>query len=523
MNFEEILFDLDSPLEETRKNAIMLLVKKSDSQALPYLKKIAAGDESPGLRFLAQQGIFQIEPKLTPAKKTVEYLSDEKIRIFIESGTDDEKLKALDSLAEHLNLEFYPLIKKQLKTERSEKLICRLLHVLSRFSIQSDVQFYRQFVKHPSKAVKRQIIEILGGFASREAYEILILFLIDDEESLHQPVLNFLKFFGQTHVLELLEGMIKHRDPELVEAAVVTAGYFGESSLPLLELALKSLDPKTKEKAAEVLKSLSSLNITGASSVLKKQNLQSDNHDSLSSTFDFKTSEISGYLQNFLKTKRYEKNLINTEAVDTEKILKMLKPGRPEENIRGINLIISQRKYKLFENVLELLKSSENAMVKGQCLRAVAKLGGEQFLSVISRGLKSRFPEVKKGAIAAVKILNTKDTIQLLVPLLDDATPSVRGTAILALRDYPAINAHKIIENMLDSPSDDMKLEAFYVLANLGDGKTATLLDKLRSSRKPLISQKAEKTLQIMAGNGNIFARTVLEGKNIGNFHPGNA
>ncbi|MDD5089699.1 MAG: HEAT repeat domain-containing protein [Candidatus Wallbacteria bacterium] len=520
-SFEDLLFDLNSPIEENRKKAVMLLVKTCDNQAIPHLNRLAADDESPSLRFLAKQGIFLLKSKLAarsnsgPVQKESipqQRYTVQQISSMLE-GEPETRLTAINYVNGNINLEYYTVIKNRIPLESDAEITARLIRTISKFGIQSDVHFLRQFIRSESYKIRFETASVLADYASNDAYGLLILFLLDPAEELQQLVLASLKLYGLNSVILLIESVFKTKDEDKLEAAVVLTGHLGNQGIRLLEKALSIDIPRIRERVLDILHSLAMLNFPRAVDLYEKYSGAPET--ATQDTFAFKKGEVSGFIHDFKKIKKFEKSLFTVEEVTDKEIIPLLKSRDRDSNIQGISMASQYRKFELVDHLVDLLSKSPDTVVKGQCLKALATIGGHKFLAILSKGLKSRFPEIRASSVSAMKIISSSESLAMVIPLLDDDSPEVRAAAVLCLADHPNIDIIKTITGMVHSDNRDMQRSGFHVLANLEDRRSISLLIALKKSSDPALADLAENTLQVMAGNGNIFAQAVLDGRTI--------
>jgi len=514
---EEFLFDLESPLEETRKKAILSLVKNAGPLALPYLNKLSESDPSPAIRYFAKQGIFLLKSKTIPedteTQKSLE--SDEDIKKLL-IGSFSEKVDILDFLEKNLSLKYYPAIKSALKSEDNEDLLIRLIRLITNFGIQSDVQYFRDFINHKSINVKKEIIASLGKIGTNQAYSILLSFLLDESEDIIDETLNVLKAFGLEQFRSLLENEVNSNDPISAEAAMIAAGYLKDQGVYLLETGLKHSDPKVRTRAEEVINALSLLNIEAATRLQK----QSENKSEVpqDGTFVFKKGEMTGFLNNFKKVKRFEKGLFQKSGMPNSEVLSLFSSKKVDDISNAIKYSVRFRKYELIDKIVEVIRKNKDEHLRTQALKALAILGGKDFLTFISRGLKSRSKQVRKAAINSLKIIGSKESEAMIMTMLDDPEPEVKGAAILSLKDNKAVNIIDLIKKMVSNDDPSSREEAFYLMANISGKEIIGFLQKLRLSGKSSVSVKAQNTLDVMAGSGNLLAKAALEGIDINEF-----
>jgi len=514
---EELLFDLESPIEDTRKQAILNLVKTAGSLSRPYLNKLAESDPSPAIRYFAKQGIFLINSKGAHEKEIPKSSLniDEDIKQLI-IGSFNKKIEILDFLDNNLSLKYYPAIKSALKSEDNEEILIRLIRLITNFGIQSDVQYFRDFVNYDSDNVKKEIITSLGKIGTTQAYLILLSFLLDDSENIIEETLNILKAFGLEQFCTLLESAVNSSDPLYAESAMIAAGYLKEQGIYLLETGLKHENPNVRKRAEDVINSLALLNIESAVR-LQKHTKKATSFES-NGTFMFPKGEMSGFLNNFKKVKRFEKGLFQDNGMPISEIIPLFSSKDTDKISKAIKLSVRFRKYELVDKIVEIIRNNKDEHLRTQALKALAILGGEQFITFISKGLRSRSKTVRKACINALKIIGTKESEALIMTVLKDPEPEVIGSAILALKDNSAVNILELIKKMVSSKDTVARDEAFYLMANISDKSIISYLQKLRMSGKSAIVRKAQNTLEIMAGSGNLLAKAALEGIDINEF-----
>lgn len=517
-NINEILFDLESSVEETRRNAILTLMNKMGKNSIPYLEKIAENDDSPSLRYLARKGILIIKKKynihIKSNNKNIESLEK-----TMESNDKEKIIELLKNIRENPPLKLYPLIKKILKNSTDTDIKFYAYLTLTKYGIVSDFKFAEIFLNTNTEK-KLAIIKELSKFNSDTAYRYIILFITSDDDTVINEILKTLRNTNLSKLKNILHRMIEGLQETEQLSAIIMSGYLKEKGLDILEKAIKvtKSNKRLHNQLVEIINTFNILGVSGSNRLLELiGNKSSINPEK---TFMFPKGELSGYIDNFKKIKRFEKGLFSKDISD-EILEKIRKNIHSKDNNRielALKDIIKHNAYEFINDILNILKTNKNDEIRAHCLKTLAYIGNNKFINIIAKGLRSRSPIVRKGAITALKIIGSDEAESLILTKIKDSHPEVRGAALLAIKDNPAIDLITPLKEMIFSNDRKMQEEAFYIMSNIKNNKVISLLQSLINHRDTFIAIKANNTLQIMAASGNILAKAAIEGINLGSF-----
>jgi hypothetical protein len=75
-----------------------------------------------------------------------------------------------------------------------------------------DIYYFEDFVKHPNKEIRLQIIKVLSRAANEEANRILLKFLSDKDEEIRAEAAKSLKYLGDSETFDSVIEMIHKKD-----------------------------------------------------------------------------------------------------------------------------------------------------------------------------------------------------------------------------------------------------------------------------------------------------------------------
>jgi HEAT repeat protein len=131
---------------------------------------------------------------------------------------------------------------------------------------------------------------------------------------------------------------------------------------------------------------------------------------------------------------------------------------------------------------------------KIRVLKAIAKVGGEKTLDVMTVGLKDPQVEVRVAAAEALGFFVTEGAIPHLIKATEDEDAKVRINAVKGLSGFPGDDrVAEAIGKRTDDPDEKVRRQSIDALGMLGRPSDAmiAILRKCESQKDPYVANKA--------------------------------
>jgi len=487
--FEEILFDLDSPVESIRQDAIIKLSKIDSPKVIPVLESIAREDGDPHFRFLAEKLLFQIKRKtLTTLSQASTKSEEETIKPLIEKlqkGNSDEKIDTIRKIVRLQDKSYSKILKEVLGVEKDNRVIATLLLALGILGEKADLPLIYTYFAHIDERVRANAIEAASYIPDPKTYEKIIPLIRDKNNRVRANAIKFLRMSGKVNVMEILKNMLTGNDIYMKESAVYALKFFPiEQILPLLEIAINDPDPVISKKAKMILAIFANAGNVEASQLLKTGKLA-------------KTTE-----------EEIEKN-----DFSVQKSIKAL--NSPDESVRKkeIDRIIRERDEVMVPELIKRLDREHSNHIIARILIGLGKLKAISADSKIVRYLGHSDSRIRANAVEALSLMGSRKYLLELQELLRDKNNRVRANAVIALKDEPEVNIFKILRLMVKSPDESMRKSAFYAICEINKEDGVKLLTEFLNSDNNEEKKRVIEILEIMAEKGNKAAAKLIERK----------
>lgn len=150
------------------------------------------------------------------------------------------------------------------------------------------------------------------------------------------------------------------------------------------------------------------------------------------------------------------------------------------------------------DEILATLKTGDTGARVG-AIYALGKLGGEKTLPPLVYCARRPEVDIRSAAAAVLGKLALPAAMPILLELLDDVVPAIRGLAIAALRNFPATpDSINRLRPFLGAADGVLEAEAALTLAGLKDLPSTNQIHALLASPHASTRQAAATALSLM-------------------------
>ena len=244
---QKLLLDLQSDVEDIRKDACRMLAQEGDHSVLDILREISSKD-TVAVRYFARKAVDAIIKRCGPPEKRLEIDFDQILKIDEESGK-----KVLEEG------KFLSLLKHPDQVIRFET-IKRCAEIVSEVGSQEILPVLTERLSKPDDPVERSLlVKAVGTFGTKEHISDLVPFLSDNDPRVRADTIEALEYIGDSSVYPAIVPLLQDGDNRVrANAAVALKHYGDEHSLQLLEKMLDSEEVWLRDSAAYALREIRS-------------------------------------------------------------------------------------------------------------------------------------------------------------------------------------------------------------------------------------------------------------------------
>ena len=489
MALDDIVFDLENPIEATRIRAVVRLVRSSDIRSISYLERVAENDESAQIRYLARKGLKLLKDKALDDERRrieVEYLTgdmEQTIDALVSSHDQDDRRRGF-RLAAHLHdSALFPVLQNAYLREESTFLKPMMLNAMIAVGEERARNHVIDALDSQEHRLRACAVEAAGLLKDSELLDRVVPLLQDEDNRVAANAILALKDYGSIQVLELLKEMLSSADVNRRDSAAFALAEIGwEEALPLLVQASRDERKTVRIKAVRGLERLAATGHTEARDVLQKVSV--DDEEGLADYFTLALTDPA------VKYLAHEDFNVRLSAV--------------KETVR------TGDKTRL-PALKEALKRERDTFVKSALVRAIGELGGEDDCEAVLPFLVDRESRVRANAVEAIGLIGEHERLRSLLPSLQDNNNRVRANAVVALKDEYPQQAIEALRAMAINQDVRMKLSAAYACFEMGTGEAIKILGTLGRDKDLRVAEKAHSSLEILKDQGNTDAVKMIQ------------
>jgi HEAT repeat protein len=460
-NLEHISEELRSPDEETRRFAVVELVRHPLELSMPLLF-IAMGDESWRVRKEAVAVLAQGKPGPEAVEGLISLL-----RASDNAGLRNSAVESLERLGE---VAVEPL--------------CRYLHdpdhdlrkfvidILGSIRCTSCVPLLVQALEDADPNVRVAAAENLGKLGDPVALPHLLKVLEGQEVWLKFTVLDALALIGAPVPLSTLTPLVQER---LLKRAVYDClGVLGDAaSIPVLLQGLQEKGKAQREAAAVAL--------------MRVRARLADEEQARQVDLPLKSLKETAAVEGICSSLR------SAEAAHLESLVRLTGIIGDERATLPLLAVAAEERTRLVSleairalgaaAVPQLLAHFGSADYEGRVLAAhlLGELACGEAVDLLVAALSEDGPELRAASVGSLGKLAPEGACARVAGLLDDSHPQVRAAAVEALQRLSTSDAAGVAAlcaNLVHSPLGENRRQAALLLAGLGDAERLSLLAK---------------------------------------------
>ena len=259
---ENLLFDLQSEVEDMRVSACRILAQVGDETAIEPLMR-ATKDEAPAVRYFAGKALDAVKKRLQSAEQLPqEKTKTDSITSLIESSRftqsdftsglhdPDEKtrIEVIDN-ASRISLLFDKRIVLSslialLGKERSTFVLPSLVKNIGLLGDASVSFILVPYLKHEDARVRANTVEALEYLNSEDVFPHILPLLKDPDHRVKANAAMALQSYGETNALKVIKGMIDSGDVWMRDAATFALGEIRNKDSAVLLVEVLQNEPK---------------------------------------------------------------------------------------------------------------------------------------------------------------------------------------------------------------------------------------------------------------------------------------
>jgi len=486
----EIISDLENPVESTRIRAVVNLVRSGQPKVIPHLERSAEHDESPQIRYLARKGLKLLKDRALNSeqrKTEVEHFGRDAghtVTDLVKSHDTEERRRGFQLAAYLKDASLYPLLENAYIREEVPIVKPSMLSVLTILDKEKAIPHIREALKSPEHRLRAAAVETAGMVMSDELVDCIIPRLNDRDNRVAANAALALKEHGSAAVLKSLERMLDSPDVGRRDSAVFALAEMKcEAALPLLARACLDDMKTVRGKAVEGLKTLAERGAQQAGELLEK--VRREDKEGLADFFTLAAGEsvtVDLYHEDF------------------------------SVRLQAVKDLVKSANHSMLQDLKEALQQEHDTFVASAMVRALGELGSSDDITAVTPHLESRDPRIRANAVeAAARLAPAGDTLKLLLPTLKDGNNRVRANAVVALAKIFPREAIEALRTMVEEPDIRMKLSAAYACLETASDEAVELLKTMASERDLRIAEKALTSLSLLKDRGHPAATEALK------------
>lgn len=244
---KKLELDLQSDVEDIRKDACRIVAQEGDHSVLSILREISSKD-TVAVRYFARKAIDAIIKRCGPPVELVELDLDE----FLETDEETNRKK--------LNTDkFLSSLEHPDQAVRFET-IKKCAEIVSEIGSQAVLPVLTERLSKSDDPVERSlIIKAIGTFGTKEHISVLIPFFADEDPRVRADTIEALEYIGDPSIYPAIVPLLQDGDNRVRANAAVALKHYGDDhSLQLLEKMLDSEEVWLRDSAAYALREIKS-------------------------------------------------------------------------------------------------------------------------------------------------------------------------------------------------------------------------------------------------------------------------
>jgi HEAT repeat protein len=472
---KSIVKDLQSPLEEIRREAIINLIRSAESKVISILDKMSREDPALKIRYLCRVGIAAL-------KKSVDLDKCRKIKDFNTFSRLNQfsRILFLETMAKGATADMISLIVEISRKEKDPFIISRALKSIGLAGDKTIIQSVAPLLGHSDPRVVKSAILALGQINHPGAllYFPLAIAKASEFACIGEAITETIDSFDRNMIREYLNTVSRSKSKASRIAVCRFIGAFGSSDL---HSTLRNLseDSDDEVKAAAI-----------------KAITETDSNISDEPAFDFMVAPET------------MDGIANAENIA---VRERLSSQDPRARILALREILQEGLAPVFEDELLAMTSCEDDLhVLATTLKSVGAIRTSGAMKVLMSFLNNHDSRVRTNAIEGLMHFAPSDYSAMVRPLLNDDNNRVRATACMSLKtDYPD-EVIDVLEKMALHGTEADKISAIYAIQDIASRELVSILASMCGDPSGKVRERAFTALSVMSHQGDINARAMM-------------
>jgi len=197
------------------------------------------------------------------------------------------------------------------------------------------------------------------------------------------------------------------------------------------------------------------------------------------------------------------------EQLNHEKLRRALKSDNPDILNRAFLYCVQHKLESFLEELQNIASKSRDPFHRICILRLKANLGPRYYEDVLD-GLKDPDSRVICAAIEALGTFEAKESMVQIATFLEDPSPRIKASAIKVLADWNDQRALLVLDTMIRSQNTAEKEAAAHCLCVMAKAESLNLILPLLDDEHEGVRTKALRALEILSSQGSTQAEEVL-------------
>ena len=484
IKLEKALASLGNIEEQQRLNAVKFLAGSNDPRVIHSLQKVAQGDQSLQIRFLAKEGLQQIRASLTQkigidfskgeesSSSNVKPINLKKLEQALSNPNPSDRTNAVKAAISYMNPQALKVLIPHLKKEREIRVKRNCIMAIGVLGNKEHIPLLLHYLEHKEPHYRLKAVAGLGCVNDIASYPRLVNSMSDPNKHVRAAALQTVLKLGKPKVLKLIQKMTVSKQKWMRKAAARSCGKLKSSKV--LKILTTSLNDKDEDVRKAARGSLRRLNKTGLKAAGK-----------LLEAYKNAGGEVT--LENF------------SLPSDIGNLASPLNDDDPRTRLDEIQRMVEEKDTSLLEMAIARLAVEKDEHVLSSLIIAIGRLHGKNAIEHITPFLKSEHIRIVASAVEALSFIDSPTVIPLLTPFLESEDNRVCANAIVALKDASGVDIISPLKKLATHSERNHKLSAIYAILEINSIEAGEVLKLMESSPDTEVSDRAGKARNILS------------------------
>lgn len=476
---------LGSPLEQERREGLLFAAREPSRDIMRRVAELADSDESLEIRFLARKCLHQWkrdQGATPPTPGGLGKVTADQIRAYFQ-GPEENKTAIIDFAVSHQCLVALPVFVEQVFQETAPHLIASLLIAIGRLGSEPEIRTLVPFLSHESPRVRANAVEALEYLGTVKAYPFILSMLKDPDNRVKANAVKAVRGLSPPSTIRILRQMVASNYHSMQASAAFALAYFpAEENVDLLAGLLASPEEAVRDNAARTLALYAQKQVPGARERL---------------------AELAPQVLAHLDALARPAEAAEPPAKPSP-LAEALADADPQRRLAAVQEAVAAGDQSVARLLLRHLQQGEpDKRVVATILLGFGRLQIRSAAPLLIKGLGSADARTRANCVEALRLLNLPETLDHLVPLLEDPNNRVRANAIIALKDRSDVDVLTPLRALLADPDPRPQKSAIYAIMELKTAAAWRLLHDAAASPLPEIADLARHCLDELAAQGH--------------------